>query len=104
MNIRESIEPALAAFEQISCIADAKAIAPVFLATSHAAIAARDPRFAHGMERLTARIIQNEDSERHFGLALAWRLTSVTAMRDHRRKLIDALDSPVPAFEELPTV
>ena len=97
-----AIQEALERFADAGSVAEAREAAAPLLTTSGASVAARSPLFAHGLHRLISLIVKG-GNERVLGLSLAWRLTSVTSMRKHRRNLLDSLKADIPHFDELPT-
>lgn len=74
------------------------------LKTAAAAKAAKSEAFKSGLIALTEFFSSREDQSQLQAIAFAWRITSVTSMRDHRRYIIDCLRNPSPAPELLPNV
>jgi hypothetical protein len=99
--IPHALNVALEQFGQLGPNIERSALAPM-LVTAGAAPAARDERFSKGLELFVDRIRSTEPG-RVQDLSIIWRLTSVSAMREHRRRITSALQSTVPAFDELPT-
>ncbi len=100
-DIKPELNGALEAFAAGGSLIDRPSIAPL-LTTSGAAVAAKDRRFVAGLNIL----IQSARSSHRSSvdaLSVAWRLTSVTSMREHRRALIEGISEGVPEFAELPT-
>lgn len=96
----ERVDLALEQFGTLGPHLPREALAPI-LATSGAALAARDPRFSDGLSK-SIDYIRSPADGRVQALSLVWRLTSVTAMREHRRHLVEGLERGVPMFSELP--
>lgn len=99
---KPQLDEALEAFAAGGSLADRQSIAPL-LTTSGAAVAAKDRRFASGLNHLI-QTAQSGSLSSIEALALAWRLTSVTSMREHRRALIMGIAGRVSEFPEAPTV
>lgn len=74
-----------------------------FLKTSAASKAAKSSEFASGLAKLLALHGRSNGSDGLKALAFAWRLTSVSAMRRHRLKVIDYLGNGTDQPTELPT-
>ncbi len=97
-----SLDLALGDFAAASSLEQARVAAAPLLTTTGAAAAARSEFFEAGLRRLV-QVIVGDGPDRVPTLALAWRLTSVTAMRQHRRTLVSALSRGLPPFDVLPT-
>ena len=100
-SLSKEVDLALEQFGRLGPMSERSALAPL-LTTAGAAPAARDERFAKGVSKFVDHI-GSEADKRVQDLSLIWRLTSVSAMREHRRRLIEGLSRGVPPFEELPT-
>ena len=99
-EVSNDLNSALGQFCQLGPEIARSALAPL-LVTSGAAPAAKDDRFTRGVDLFLDRI-KSTATGRVQNLSLIWRLTSVSAMREHRRRVITALQRDVPAFHELP--
>jgi hypothetical protein len=102
--VKLDLDETLSSFETIKSVGDAREISQPLLTTAGAAIAARDPRFRDGLSNLTRIVFQGECPDRIDALALVWRMTSVSAMREHRRTLVAHLSDLNRPFQELPTI
>lgn len=98
----QALERVLREFAAASSLEKARAAAAPLLTTTGAAAAARSEFFEAGLQRLV-HVIVGDGPDRVPTLALAWRVTSVTAMRQHRRALVHVLSRGLPPFEVLPT-
>lgn len=98
----QMLERVLKEFAAVTSLEEARAAAAPLLTTTGAAAAARSEFFEAGLRRLL-QVIVGDGPDRVPTLALAWRLTSVTAMRQHRRALVSALSGGLPPFDVLPT-
>lgn len=100
-GLPKTVNDALERFSTLGPTIERSEIAPL-LTTAGAAPAARDARFAVGVDKFVHHI-KSQQSGRVESLSLLWRLTSVVAMREHRRSVAAALKSGVPEFSKLPT-
>lgn len=100
-DLSNDVDSALAQFARLGPAIERGVLAPL-LTTAGAAPAARDERFSQGVDKFIEHI-RSDTPGRVQTFSILWRITSVSAMREHRRRVIDAMKYDVPPFLELPT-
>ncbi len=100
-DLSKDVDSALEQFARLGPSVARSALAPL-LTTAGAAPAARDERFPRGVAKFIERL-KSDAPGRVQDLSILWRLTSVSAMREHRRRVAEAVRSDIPLFAELPT-
>lgn len=85
-----NLDQVLSTLLSSSTVAEMKLSVGPILTTTGASKAAKDRRMAVALGRLHHIAIDGQGQERLSALALAWRLTAISAMKEHRRELVQS--------------